>query len=306
MLHCRGGVFYTGHTDNLPHRIAQHETGAIPGFTSDKLPVKLVWSQEFSTRIEALEAERRIKGWSRAKKLALIRGDWDRISALAKGKSGPSTSSGQTEKEMPAQSNTVRPELVEACPERLACPAIRKGLHFALQPHRDTPPSRVRSVAARIWMSDPNKVLIEFSVEGAEMLSIPAWVSPARRDGLWRTTCFELFLKCANGRYYEFNFSPSTEWAAYSFDSYRSGMTALALDIEPHIEISRKSDTFSVECDIDLGQIPTGGLTMALSAVIEEEGGSKSYWALAHPQRDAPDFHDPACFAASLPAPRNP
>jgi putative endonuclease len=98
MMHCRGGAFYTGHTDNLPHRVAQHESGTIPGFTADRLPVTLVWSQEFSTRVEALEAERRIKGWSRAKKMALIRGDWDRISSLAKGKNGPSTSSGRTEK----------------------------------------------------------------------------------------------------------------------------------------------------------------------------------------------------------------
>ncbi len=62
----------------------------IAGFTADKLPVALVWSQEFATRYEALEAERRIKGWSRAKKMALIRGDWGKISALAKGKTGPS------------------------------------------------------------------------------------------------------------------------------------------------------------------------------------------------------------------------
>jgi len=97
ILHCHGGAFYTGHTDNLPNRIGQHQWGLIPGYTADRLPVTLVWSQEFSTRVEALEAERRIKGWSRAKKMALIRGDWDRISALAKSKSGPSTSSGRTD-----------------------------------------------------------------------------------------------------------------------------------------------------------------------------------------------------------------
>ena len=97
MLHCRGGAYYTGHAENLEHRIAQHETGAIPGFTSNLLPVKLVWCQEFASRYEAIAAERQIKGWSRAKKMALIRGDWDRISALAKKKDGPSTSSGRTE-----------------------------------------------------------------------------------------------------------------------------------------------------------------------------------------------------------------
>jgi predicted GIY-YIG superfamily endonuclease len=99
MLHCRGGAFYTRHTDNLPYRIAQHESGTVPCFTADKLPVTLVWCQEFSARVEALEAKRRIKGWSRAKKLALIRGDWDRVSSLEKGKNGPSTSSGRTEED---------------------------------------------------------------------------------------------------------------------------------------------------------------------------------------------------------------
>jgi predicted GIY-YIG superfamily endonuclease len=96
MLHCKDGLFYVGHTDDLDARIGQHQSGLIPGFTRKYAPVKLVWSQDFPSRIEALEAERRIKGWSRAKKLALIRGDWERISLLAKGKSGPSTSSGRT------------------------------------------------------------------------------------------------------------------------------------------------------------------------------------------------------------------
>src|SRR5690348_16297091 len=97
MLHCRGGAFYVGHTDDLERRIAEHETGIIEGFTSDRLPVRLVWSQDFSSRHEAKQAERQIKGWSRAKKMALIRGDWVRISELARGKGSPSTSSGQTE-----------------------------------------------------------------------------------------------------------------------------------------------------------------------------------------------------------------
>ncbi|MEN7538727.1 GIY-YIG nuclease family protein [Aurantiacibacter flavus] len=95
MLHCRGGKFYTGHTDNLDLRMAQHKAGAIPGFTSERLPVELGWSQEFPSRQEAFEAERRIKGWSRAKKLALIRGDWEAISLHAQSKDGPSTSSGR-------------------------------------------------------------------------------------------------------------------------------------------------------------------------------------------------------------------
>ncbi|MEL7517420.1 MAG: Mov34/MPN/PAD-1 family protein [Pseudomonadota bacterium] len=100
MLHCNTGRFYTGHTDNLEHRIADHKAGRFDGFTKDWLPVELVWSQEVATRDEAKAAEKRIKGWSRAKKLALIRGDWNEISRLAKKKSSPSTSSGQAEVEV--------------------------------------------------------------------------------------------------------------------------------------------------------------------------------------------------------------
>lgn len=96
MLHCHGGKFYVGHTDSLEHRIAQHHSGRIAGFTADHLPVTLVWSQEFATRTEARESERQLKGWSRAKKLALIRGDWARIAMLAKKKGSASTSSART------------------------------------------------------------------------------------------------------------------------------------------------------------------------------------------------------------------
>lgn len=121
MLHCRGGVFYTGHTDDLERRVAEHQSGLLRGFTSNLLPVELVWSQEFPSRDEALEAERRIKGWSRKKKLALIRGDWVKISRLAKGKSGPSIGSGRTdlvvgrgvERQLLAQAAACHPR--EAC-----------------------------------------------------------------------------------------------------------------------------------------------------------------------------------------------
>ena len=97
MLHCRGGYFYVGHTDNLERRMDQHERSIVPGFVRDHWPAKLVWAGEFPTRYEAIAMERRLKGWSRAKKLALIRDDWDSISKLAKGKSSPSTSSGGTD-----------------------------------------------------------------------------------------------------------------------------------------------------------------------------------------------------------------
>ena len=83
MLHCEDRSFYVGHTDDLERRLAEHEQGLAGAHTATRLPVMLVWSQEFGTRVEALESERQLKGWNRAKKLALIRSDWPLISALA-------------------------------------------------------------------------------------------------------------------------------------------------------------------------------------------------------------------------------
>ena len=75
VLRCADGSYYTGHTDNLEHRIAQHNDGTLVGYTSRRRPVELVYSQTLSTRQEAFACERQIKGWSRRKKEALIRQD---------------------------------------------------------------------------------------------------------------------------------------------------------------------------------------------------------------------------------------
>ena len=84
ILRCEDGSYYTGHTDELEQRIAQHATGAIPDcFTFKRRPVTVVYTQEFSTREEALSAEMQIKGWGRKKKEAMIRGDWVEVSKLA-------------------------------------------------------------------------------------------------------------------------------------------------------------------------------------------------------------------------------
>ena len=154
-------------------------------------------------------------------------------------------------------------------------------------------------------MTDSNDMLIKFTVDGSKTLQLPEWVPSLRRDGLWQSTCFEMFLMRDDGRYFEFNLSPSSEWAIYTFDSYRNGMRPLEVDIPPQIEITESVSAFSLEADVDLGQIPLEKLALALSAVIEETGGHKSYWALAHPP-GKPDFHHPACFAATLPAPEAP
>jgi predicted GIY-YIG superfamily endonuclease len=86
ILKCADGSFYTGHTDNLQHRLGMHQAGEVAGYTHDRRPVELVFSQECATREEALSAELQIKGWSRAKKQALCRGDWQAINKLGRGK----------------------------------------------------------------------------------------------------------------------------------------------------------------------------------------------------------------------------
>jgi predicted GIY-YIG superfamily endonuclease len=86
MLRCADESFYIGHTDDLQRRLGEHRAGRFACYTQSRLPVLLVYSQEFATREEALVAERQIKGWSRGKKLALIAGDWNGISRLARGK----------------------------------------------------------------------------------------------------------------------------------------------------------------------------------------------------------------------------
>jgi LAO/AO transport system kinase len=129
MLRCADGSFYVGHTDELQRRVAQHEAGELPGYTHERRPVSLVWHQETATREEALAAEMRIKGWSRAKKEALIAGDWERVKQLARASTGSarteggaSTGSARTEggparmggEVGRAGEETVRAELAEA------------------------------------------------------------------------------------------------------------------------------------------------------------------------------------------------
>jgi len=84
---CRDGRFYVGSVrGSLEKRIAAHNTGYYGGYTSSRVPVKLVFSQQFDQITDAIAAERQIKGWTRAKKQALIDGDFDRLMLLAKGR----------------------------------------------------------------------------------------------------------------------------------------------------------------------------------------------------------------------------
>jgi putative endonuclease len=98
LLRCSDGSYYTGHTDNLEFRLAQHRAGIASDWTRRRLPVELVWQQLFPTRDEAKAAEFRIKPWARAKKEALIARDWDWLSYFARPpKERPSTSLGTNE-----------------------------------------------------------------------------------------------------------------------------------------------------------------------------------------------------------------
>jgi tRNA/rRNA methyltransferase len=83
MLICSDGSYYIGHTDNIEKRIAEHHDGSIKGYTQSRLPVNVVYIKDFATRDEALIVERQIKGWSRKKKDALIRDDWNMIKKLS-------------------------------------------------------------------------------------------------------------------------------------------------------------------------------------------------------------------------------
>ncbi len=84
ILKCNDGSYYTGHTDDIEKRLAQHQQRHFPScYTASRLPVEMVFNQSFTTREEALASEGQIKGWSRKKKEAMMRGDWNEVSRLA-------------------------------------------------------------------------------------------------------------------------------------------------------------------------------------------------------------------------------
>lgn len=84
ILRCSDGSYYVGHTDKGEERLSEHQLGVGSSYTRKRRPVVLAWSERFPTRSEALEAERRLKGWSRAKKEALIKGNVERLVLLSR------------------------------------------------------------------------------------------------------------------------------------------------------------------------------------------------------------------------------
>jgi len=133
-----------------------------------------------------------------------------------------------------------------------------------------------------------------------EQLRLPPPISdPGRTDELWRHTCFEVFVAGHRSMAYrEFNFSPSGQWAAYVFTDYRAGMLPLELHRAPALRWQRTAARLELIATLPADALMTDqtALRIALSAVIEEQSGTITYWALKHPAGQ-PDFHHPGSFA---------
>jgi hypothetical protein len=176
-------------------------------------------------------------------------------------------------------------------------------MRLQLRPHPDTPCDAVSSIAVEIERPEGEIVLLRYVLFGEiARLAIPPAAAPARTDELWRRTCFEAFLRPGDGEaYVEFNFAPSTQWAAYRFTGYRHGVAPAEI-AAPRIEVVADDTTLELAVQLNLAglALPPGPCRVALCAVIEAASGAKSYWALAHaPGR--PDFHHRSSFAYELP-----
>lgn len=125
------------------------------------------------------------------------------------------------------------------------------------------------------------------------MLLPPATAEPRRRDELWTTTCFELFLAEPGAEpYWEVNLSPSGDWNLYRLSGYRQGLTPEpAISALPFV-VERDGSGLALTVSLDLGALPLAGrpLELAVTAVLELRDGDILYWALRHPGEQA-DFH---------------
>ena len=156
-------------------------------------------------------------------------------------------------------------------------------------------PGAITTVDAYVTRA-PSGLMLSYTLTGdIHALVLPAKTEPGRVDDLWQTTCFELFLRGDGAAYREYNFSPSGQWAAYAFDSYREGKR----DIPAEIAIATDGDAESLNLTATLIADLADVTHLALSAVIEERDGHKSYWAITH-HAGPPDFHHDACFALRL------
>jgi hypothetical protein len=171
----------------------------------------------------------------------------------------------------------------------------------ALKLHPDLQCAAVTAIEVDVARPHAGALLLSYHVAGTiGELRIQPVVAPARADELWRHTCFEAFVcPMPGGAYDEFNFAPSTHWAAYHFDGYRRGMRVAAEIGAPRVDVQCASERFMLRAVLELGALPPGRWRLGLAVVIEEADGRLSYWALAHPA-GKPDFHRADCFTCEI------
>jgi hypothetical protein len=169
--------------------------------------------------------------------------------------------------------------------------------------HEATPARHVSAIVVRASRRRDG-IEISFCLNGElSRLRIPSPRPHRRVDGLWRHTCFEAFVAVdGTAAYREFNFAPSGEWAAYAFRDYRNSVP-LVLEEDPEITWRATADCLELDTVLPHSSWPTPAaqekVRLGLSAVVEDENGSLSYWALKHPTGKA-DFHHRECFTLQL------
>lgn len=173
-------------------------------------------------------------------------------------------------------------------------------MRHTLRLHPDSLCAAATRIEVDVAHPRPGSLVLSYVVSGRiSDLRLPPVVTAARTDELWRHTCFEAFVRgSADPGYYEFNFSPSTQWAAYRFGGYRNGMGVAAEISAPRIEVRSGAETYTLQAALAFDGL-SSPLHLGLSAVLEETNGCKSYWAVAHPPGKA-DFHHADCFALEL------
>ena len=176
---------------------------------------------------------------------------------------------------------------------------------YSLTCHPASPCAVVGSLAVSLQWSADGALVLGYRLFGEPYrLSFPEAQPAAPADNLWQHTCFELFIAEESGSgYREFNFSPSTQWAAYRFLDYRERDSDFTLPTAPRMDFHRLADGCRLEAQLSATALPPGAnLRLGLNAVIEAADGSKSYWALAH-GAEQPDFHHAQNFALTLSPP---
>jgi len=156
-------------------------------------------------------------------------------------------------------------------------------------------PGAIMAIDAYVTRAAEGLVLSYTLTGDIDALILPPQRAPGRADDLWQTTCFELFVRGDGAAYREYNFSPSGQWAAYAFESYREGRCEASAKITIATDGDAGSLNLTAALVTDLADVTRLGLT----AVIEERSGVKSFWAVAH-HTGPPDFHHDACFALRL------